>query len=99
MKDLIELMHNSKTGNIPIENLVIEYSTQDKDEIFATQKVDYDENWLLSTVGKYQEYWLGNRFAQGVEIEEAWKCSMCSFADNCDWRKAKAAETRTKISL
>ena len=32
----------------------------------------------------------------GVDIEEAWKCSMCSFADNCDWRIAKAKESLSK---
>ena len=48
-----------------VSNLVIEYSCQDKDKIFATEKVNYDEDWLLKNVQKCEEYWMGNRFAQG----------------------------------
>ena len=77
---------------VEISKLIIEYSCQDKDEVFATTEEKYDEKWLLDNVKCFEEYWFGSRFAQGVDIEEAWKCSMCSFADNCEWRIAKAKE-------
>lgn len=91
LQDLIELIRNLNDAK-QVSNLVIEYSCQDKDKIFATEKVNYDEDWLLKNVQKCEEYWMGNRFAQGVDIEDAWKCSMCDFAENCDWRKKKEKE-------
>jgi len=96
IKDLIELIKLLKEDAKQVRNLVIDYSCQDKDKVFATQVVNYDEDWLLKNAQKCEEYWLGHRFAQGVDIEDAWKCSMCDFADNCDWRKAKAKECQTQ---
>ena len=28
----------------------------------------------------------------GVEIEDAWKCQSCEYADICEWRRRKAGE-------
>ena len=58
-----EILNNCSLWQV--SNLVIEYSCQDKDKIFATEKVNYDEDWLLKNVQKCEEYWMGNRFAQG----------------------------------
>ncbi len=79
-----------------VTKLQIEYCAQDNKEVFATSDVEYDENWLLTTVDKLEQYWSGTRSAQGVGIEEAWKCSMCSFAENCDWRIAKSKELQKR---
>ena len=92
LQDLIELIRNLSDAKEQVKNLVIEYSCQDEDKVFATQNVEYDEDWLLKNVQKCEEYWMGHRFAKGVDIEDAWKCSLCDFAENCDWRKAKAKE-------
>ena len=62
-KILNEILNNWSLWQV--SNLVIEYSCQDKDKIFATEKVNYDEDWLLKNVQKCEEYWMGNRFAQG----------------------------------
>ena len=93
VENLNDLFHKLKQlEEIHVSNLVIDYSCQDKDEVFASIPVKYEEVWLLETVSKCEQYWMGQRFAQGVDIEDAWKCSMCSFADNCEWRIAKANE-------
>ena len=89
---------NTSLGPLDITSLIIEYTCQDKDDVFATLYVAYDEDWLLKNVQKFEEYWLGQRFAQGVDIEDAWKCSMCSFADNCDWRRAKVQQLQKKVA-
>jgi exonuclease V len=94
MADIQTLVENLSRKSIQIDSLVIEYSAQDMDKIFAQVDVECDETWLLQKVIGYEQYWLGNRLAQGVDIEEAWKCSMCSFADTCHWRIAKAEELK-----
>lgn len=35
-------------------------------------------------------WWHGRREAEGVPIEEAYKCGYCEFAENCSWRKDEA---------
>ena len=92
LDDMLNML--KKLKKVQISNLLVEYSCQDKDDVFASIQVEYDEKWLLEKVSHFEKYWTGERFAQGVDIEEAWKCSMCSFADNCDWRIAKAEELK-----
>ena len=41
-------------------------------------------------------WWKGQREARGVDVEEAFKCGMCEFADGCDWRKNKVDEAVEK---
>ena len=77
------------------DKLLIEYSCQEQDAVFAKIDVSYDETWMLEKVEKCQQYWLGQRPAEGVDIEEAWKCSMCDFADDCAWRIAKVKEMQS----
>ena len=91
--DLLDLIKQAAlVPDLNVKTLIIEYSGQEKDAVFAKIQVEYNEDWLLKNVLKCQEYWLGQRFAQGVDIEDAWKCSLCTFADNCDWRRAKVRE-------
>ncbi|KAG5939187.1 hypothetical protein E4U53_007858 [Claviceps sorghi] len=40
----------------------------------------------------YMGWWQGEREAMGVNIEEAFKCRTCEFADECSWRNAKVEE-------
>ena len=45
------------------------------------------------------EWWNGVREAKGVDIEEAFKCKVCDFADECTWRKTKIEEATEKHRL
>ena len=97
VKNLNDLLRKLKDlPKINVSKLLVEYSCQDKDDIFASEEVDYDETWLMEKVSHFENYWVGKRFARGVDIEDAWKCSMCAFADNCNWRIAKAEELKRK---
>lgn len=99
VKQLMELL--CSLGRMRVKkSSVLEYCCQDKaSEVFAETSVDFDETWLLEKVESLEKFWLGERFAQGVDIEEAWKCSNCCFADNCDWRKAKSEELLRKTAI
>ena len=78
------------------DSLRIEYTHQADGQTFADETVSYNEEWLLEQTDKFFTYWHGRRSAQGVDIEEAWKCGKCDFADHCQWRIRKAEELRQK---
>ncbi|POS77159.1 hypothetical protein DHEL01_v204451 [Diaporthe helianthi] len=59
---------------------------QEGERIGATL-VAVDPQVLDQYLGEYMEWWRGERAAKGVEIEEAYKCSYCEFADICSWRE------------
>ncbi|XP_076055784.1 exonuclease V-like isoform X3 [Oratosquilla oratoria] len=57
-------------------------------------QVEYDEKWLFKKMDGYLEYWLGHRSAQGVDVEEAWKCHTCNYQKDCSWVAAKISERK-----
>ncbi|KAG6080160.1 hypothetical protein E4U30_006565 [Claviceps sp. LM220 group G6] len=44
----------------------------------------------------YMSWWQGERKAVGVDIEEAFKCGYCQFAQSCSWRNNMADERMQK---
>lgn len=57
---------------------------------------------LSSYLDKYMPWWQGDREAEGVTIEEAFKCRTCEFAADCTWRqrmhdeRVRSAEERVR---
>ncbi len=43
-------------------------------------------------VDEEMRWWKGEREARGVEVEEAYKCRSCEFAEGCGWRREKVEE-------
>ncbi|XP_078613373.1 exonuclease V-like [Branchiostoma floridae x Branchiostoma japonicum] len=80
-----------------IDGLKIEYCCQDEEDSFMTKPVEYDDKMLRRELGHYFDFWKGDREVEGVQIEEAWKCGKCPYADLCDWRKKKEAEIKSKL--
>lgn len=56
-------------------------------ERIGTNVVAVDPQVLDQYLGDYMQWWRGERTAAGVEIEEAYKCSYCEFAEICSWRE------------
>ncbi|TKA63803.1 hypothetical protein B0A49_06323 [Cryomyces minteri] len=56
---------------------------------------DVIEKWLRDELS----WWKGEREAKGVDIEEAFKCRKCDFAESCTWRKGKIEEATKKSRL
>lgn len=44
-------------------------------------------------------WWKGERETKGVDIEEAFKCRICEFAEGCTWRATKVEEGLAKAKL
>ena len=85
-------------GNV----LKAEYRAQGDGAIMGIKTFLYDENVMQTYLENEMRWWKGEREAQGVCIEEAYKCGYCEFADECSWRKDKieqateAHRTRTR---
>ncbi|KAL4223897.1 Mitochondrial 5'-3' exonuclease and sliding exonuclease [Mactra antiquata] len=75
-----------------VQELEIEYQHQESKDIIGKHSVTYDEDRLHHMFNDYIKFWKGKREVRGVDIEEAFKCQSCDFADICEWRKRKAEE-------
>ncbi|KAB0387358.1 hypothetical protein FD755_002314 [Muntiacus reevesi] len=96
--DLIELVFLSLTlSDLPlIDSLKIEYVHQKTATVLGTEIVAFEEKEMRSKVQHYMTYWMGHREPQGVDVEEAWKCRMCNFADICEWKKSGGLTSATR---
>ena len=86
-----------KLQSVPcIKECLVEYCYQGDQSVIAKLNVDYDEPWLERKFKDCAKFWLGTRSAVGVDIEEAWKCQRCPYADDCSWRMSKAEQYSKK---
>lgn len=89
LSDLMELVFLSLTlSDLPaIDSLKLEYVHQETASVLGTEIVAFEEEEVKSTVRHYVAYWMGHRDPRGVDVEEAWKCRTCDYADICEWRR------------
>ena len=72
--------------------LKVEYRHQVDGSILGIKTFLYDHNVIQNYVDDEMSWWRGHREARGVNLEEAYKCRSCEFADGCEWRMAKTEE-------
>lgn len=72
--------------------LKAEYRDQTDGTILGIKTFLYDHSVISEYVHNELRWWRGEREAQGVIIEEAYKCRICEFAERCTWRKEKIEE-------
>jgi len=82
-------------GNV----LKAEYRSRDDGEIVGSKTFAMDELDLSTYINHEIQWWKGERQAEGVVIEEAFKCRSCEFADGCDWRIKKVEEAKEKARM
>lgn len=82
-----------------ISSIVVEYCSQASCEVISRTSMSLDEEWTQSQLATMLPYWRGERETIGVEIEEAWKCNRCEYADVCEWRIKKDKECRRKSDV
>ena len=75
-------------GNV----LKVEYRDQGDGTILGIKTFLYDRTVIQEYVEDELRWWKGEREAQGVSMEEAYKCRSCEFAEECTWRAAKVEE-------
>ncbi|XP_014551542.1 hypothetical protein COCVIDRAFT_112698 [Bipolaris victoriae FI3] len=67
--------------------------------VIGSELMVYDTDTIEKYIGDEMAWWKGQREAKGVEIEEAFKCRICDFADSCSWRRTKVDEAIEKSRL
>lgn len=76
--------------------LTAEYRDPSTGDVRRTKTFLYDDEVLDRYIQNGMEWWHGEREARGVEIDEAFKCQICQFAPECEWRKNKVEEAIAK---
>ncbi|KAH8698592.1 exonuclease V a 5' deoxyribonuclease-domain-containing protein [Talaromyces proteolyticus] len=56
----------------------------------------FDPLDLTSYTSDQLNWWRGERAPRGVEVMDAWKCRICDFREECEWRKSKERELATR---
>lgn len=93
LRELIPLLRNELNltfteGADSIGSVVsVEYRLRGEGSLIGTVCLAVDGKVLTQYLDGYMEWWKGERSARGVDIEEAYKCSYCEFAEICSWRK------------
>lgn len=79
--------------NLPLVNsLMVQYVYQQTREEIGMEVIEHDETWARKMLENSLNFWLGRREAQGVDLEDLWKCESCQFRDVCVWKRQKDLE-------
>jgi exonuclease V len=79
--------------------LTAEFRTPRSGNLIGRRSFLFDPTILDSWIAEELKFWRGQREAKGVEVEEAFKCQSCEFAENCEWRKTNVEEGVQKARL
>ncbi|KAJ4390630.1 hypothetical protein N0V93_004227 [Gnomoniopsis smithogilvyi] len=94
LKELVPLLRTELKltfpgGETSIGSVVtVEYRLRGEEgALIGTNILAVDALVLDQYLEGYLQWWRGERTAAGVDIEEAYKCSSCEFAETCTWRE------------
>lgn len=62
---------------------------QPRPSILGSKSILFNPSFLTSSLYASLGFWRGEREPQGVEINDAWKCRVCEFRDECTWVKER----------
>ncbi|KAF7899278.1 uncharacterized protein EAF01_008491 [Botrytis porri] len=79
--------------------LKTEYRSRDDGEIVGIKTIPMDNEELTSYLEEELRWWKGEREARGVQLDEAFKCNSCDFAEGCEWRLQKVVEATEKVRM
>jgi exonuclease V len=84
-------------GKASIGNVLkAEYRSRETGDVMGIKTFPMDDKLVEDYIQKGMQWWKGQREAEGVVIEEAYKCQSCEYADNCEWRLARVKEATEK---
>lgn len=55
----------------------------------GSRSILFDPDNMQSYLDSQMEWWRGQRDPCGVNINDAWKCRICDFRDECSWRQER----------
>lgn len=76
--------------------LTAEYRDSTTGSVRGTKTFLHSDDELDRYIQNGMQWWHGERPPRGVEVEEAFKCQICQFAGECEWRINKVEEARRK---
>lgn len=72
--------------------LNLEYRKSSDGSLIGNRAFPYDSQEIDKYISDVMNWWKGRRSVKGVEIEDAFKCRSCEFAEGCEWRINKVEE-------
>jgi exonuclease V len=93
VRELLPLMKVELAKTFPLgadslgRLLTVDYRFRGDGSIIGTKVFCMDDQELDQHLAKDLQWWKGEREPRGVDVEEAFKCRICEFADDCSWRK------------
>ena len=76
-----------------------EFRKADDGSIIGSKTFAYHDDELQPYLDDEMSWWKGERDASGVDIEEAFKCGSCEFAEGCSWRIHRVEDAVQKSRL
>ena len=67
--------------------------------IIGQRSFAFDAKVIEKHIADEMAWWKGKRETKGVDIEEAFKCRICEFAEVCTWRATKIEEGLQKARM
>ena len=93
-----EFAHTFAEGAKSVGNVLkAEYRTRTDGAILGNKAFLYDDKVMQEYLDSGMRWWKGERAAEGVCVEEAYKCRTCDFFDECSWRRNKIEEATLKM--
>lgn len=92
MNEFAQTIAGTSTSSRLGELMKAEFRAPGSGEIIGSKVFVYDPKKLESYVRDEMAWWKGDRPVKGVDIEEAFKCRICEFAEGCSWRQEKVDE-------
>ncbi|KAK5168721.1 uncharacterized protein LTR77_006030 [Saxophila tyrrhenica] len=74
-------------------------ATEPAGSIIGTRVFFFDPPIINAYLRSEMAWWKGERATVGVEVEEAYKCARCDFAEGCTWRRGRVEEGLRKARL
>ncbi|KAJ9615929.1 hypothetical protein H2200_002006 [Cladophialophora chaetospira] len=65
------------------------YKHSSTSRILGSKSYLFNASWLTSQLYSSLGFWKGEREPKGVEVDDAWKCRVCEFRDECAWVKER----------
>lgn len=79
--------------------LAVEYRSGSSGEVLGRKTFTHDDAALDAYVRDEVGWWRGSRATRGVDVEDAFKCRFCEFAEGCSWREERVEEAVRKARL
>ncbi|EXJ57266.1 hypothetical protein A1O7_07613 [Cladophialophora yegresii CBS 114405] len=63
--------------------------SNDETRVLGSKSLLFNPSFLTSQLYASLGFWKGDREPRGVEVNDAWKCRICEFRDECAWVKER----------